>query len=104
MADIEVAPRRVGKATLLVTNTAGWHLQDTRFNLDTTTIITGNPNIVSQTPEDLRDSLERAWLLTQEQRPMDINGPKVAVSRITLEKGILSTECQVPHSSDSLSQ
>ncbi len=77
----------------LVANSDGWKLQQTEFNLDPSRFVTGNPNIVSQTPVELVEPLQKAWLTTQKQRPTDFNGLKVAVEALIVRAdGVLVTE------------
>lgn len=92
--NIDVEPRDLGKVVQLVANTAGWKQQDTKFHLDRSILITGNPDpgIINQTPDYLRGVLQAAWLATRDRRPNDHNGLKVAVRRLAVVDGILEID------------
>lgn len=89
---IEIQPKEIGGAIQLVANTDGWEVQHTEYEFNPALFVTGNPDVVSQTPAQLREPLKLAWMTTKEQRPTDFNGLKVAVSRVSVTDGILRTE------------
>lgn len=88
---IDVEPRDFGKVIQLVAKRDGWNEEETRFNLDRSILITGNPDPIleHQTPDDLLMPLQAAWLTTKERRPNDFNGPKVAVRSLAVKEGYL---------------
>lgn len=83
---IDVEPRDLGKVVQLVAKSDGWKKGDIKFSLDNTILIVGNPdpNIIHQTPSELIQPLQAAWLTTKERRPRDFNDPKVAVRRLAV--------------------
>ncbi|MBI2595586.1 hypothetical protein HYW46_02520 [Candidatus Daviesbacteria bacterium] len=91
---IDVEPKDLGKVIQLVAKSDGWKRQETRFSIDRTVLITGNPSpeITHQTPAELIQPLRAAWLTTKDKRPNDFNGPKVAVRRLAVVDGILQTD------------
>lgn len=89
---IDVEPKQLGGVVQLVANTEGWRLQQTEYNLNPNLFVTGNPDAVSQTPQNLREPLQRAWFTTREKRPTDFNGLKVAVSKLAVREGIFITD------------
>lgn len=91
---IDGEPRDLGKVIQLVAKSNGWKKEETRFTIDRSVLITGNPDpgIVHQTPSELIQPLRAAWLATKERRPNDFNGPKVAVRRLAVIDGILETD------------
>lgn len=89
---IQIETREVGGVTQLVANSEGWRIQQTEYNLNPRLFVTGNPDVISQTPDELRESLQLAWRTTKEQRPKDFDGLKVAVSRLSVRDGKLRTE------------
>lgn len=94
---IDVEPKDLGPVVQLVAKSDGWKKEKIRFNLDRSTLITGNPDsrVVHQTPVELRAPLQAAWLTTKERRPNDFNGLKVAVRRLAVIDGILQTDAFV---------
>lgn len=94
---IDVEPKDLGKVIQLVAKSDGWKREQTRFHLDNTILITGNPDpeIVHQTPPELIEPLRAAWLATKDRRPNDFNGSKVAVRRLALIDGILQTDAVI---------
>ena len=91
---IDVEPKDLGKVIQLVAKSDGWKKEETRFIIDRTILITGNPDpgIVHQTPAVLIGPLRAAWLTTKEKRPNDFNGPKVAVRRLAVIDGVFQTD------------
>lgn len=91
---IDVEPGDLGKVIQLVAKSNGWKKEETRFTIDRSVLITGNPDpgIVHQTPSELIQPLRAAWLTTKEKRPNDFNGPKVAVRRLAVVDGVLETD------------
>lgn len=77
--------------------TDGWKPEETRYQLDPTIYIGGNPDkhISDQTPVDLIEPLRAAWLTTKEKRPTDFNGLKVSVRRLSVIDGILETNAVI---------
>lgn len=92
--NIDVEPRDLGKVVQLVAKSDGWKAEDIWYSIDRSILITGNPDprIVHQTPLELIQPLRAAWLTTQERRPNDFNGPKVAVRRLAVRDGILEID------------
>lgn len=90
---IETQSKDFGKIVQLVANTEGWSNKQTRYRINTSVYIGGNPTEnLERVPDQLREPLQRAWLTTRDQRPTDFNGPKVAVTRLEVMDGILITE------------
>ncbi|MDO8638379.1 MAG: hypothetical protein Q7R43_02300 [Candidatus Daviesbacteria bacterium] len=91
---IDVEPRDLGKVVQLVAKSDGWKAEDIWYSIDHSILITGNPDprIAHQTPPELIQPLRAAWLTTQERRPNDFNGPKVAVRRLAVRDGILEID------------
>lgn len=89
---IDIEPKEIKGVVQLVANPAGWQLHETRYDFNPDLFVTGNPDVKSQTPDHLIEALRRAWRTTQEQRPTDFNGLKVAVSKLAVRDGILVTE------------
>lgn len=98
---IDVEPKQIKEVVQLVANPTGWQINQTRYSFNPDLFVTGNPDVKSQTPDHLRESLQRAWLETKKQRvllaikerrPPDFNGLKVAVNRLAVRDDILVTE------------
>ncbi len=90
---IDVEPKDLRKVVQLVANSEGWSRNQTRYNIDLSQYIGGNPQaILNQTPAEFIEAFQRAWFTTQEKRPTDFNGPKVAVTELAVQDGILSTK------------
>jgi len=93
---IDVEPRDLGPVVQLVAKPDGWKPEETRYNLNP--IYIGgdpNPSIVNHTPRDLSEPLRAAWLTTEEKRPNDFNGLKVAATRIAVIDGVLQTDAVI---------
>lgn len=92
---IDVEPIDLGPVIQLVAKSGGWKPEETRYILNPSVYISGNPDlsISNQTPNDLIKPLRAAWLTTQDKRPNDFNGLKVGVQRLTvMDDGILQTD------------
>ncbi len=93
---IDVEPRDLGSVVQLVAKEGGWKPEETRYSLKPFYI--GGYGAVSeynQTPKRLIEPLQAAWLTTREKRQNDHNGLKVAVTRLAVTDGVLSTEAVV---------
>lgn len=90
---ISVEAINLGKVVQLVANNEGWRRVDTRYRLDKSTYIGGNPEATfNQSPKQLLEPYKEAWLTTQKLRPTDYNRSKVAIRVLAVTDGILSTE------------
>lgn len=89
---IDTEPKDLGKVVQLVANSEGWSRNQTRYNIDSSVYIGGNPQApLNKTPAEFIEAFKRAWFTTKEKRPTDFNGPKVAVTELAVKNGILST-------------
>lgn len=93
---IQIEAKDLGPVVQLVAKPSGWKLEETRYNLKPV-YIGGDvkPSLVNATPTDLVESFRAAWRTTQEKRPTDFNGLKVAVQRLAVTNGILQTDAVV---------
>ncbi len=85
----ERKPIIVGGVTELISFPKGLTSKQIEFSFDPSFITTGNPESESQSP--YQEQLMAAWQRTQEIRGSqgDFNGPKVTLSSIGLERGVL---------------
>lgn len=93
---IDVEPRDFGSVVQLVAKPGGWKPEEIKYTLNPAYIGGDrNPKLVNITPAFLKEPLEAAWLETREKRPNDFNGLKVAVQRLTVIDGILTSHAYV---------
>lgn len=90
---IDVEPKDLGKVVQLVAKPQGWSREQTRYHVDPTIYVGGNPGAYqNHTPRELATPLNEAYEITKRQRPTDFNGSKVYVRELAVRDGMLTTK------------